>query len=422
MSEQTPEPNASAADDGFANADAEPSMEDILASIRKIIADDSEPVPMDAPEADVVPSSVTVEAVAATHVEARVEPAPMASVTEALQSDDGLIDDGEFDIDALLTDFDVIEPDTAPKPAAKVDGATEAYTSVEDDLSIPAIPDDAAVVKPAASSGDDDMDRLMDELLVGMDDDVVGAPDAAEGPVSETVAPSAPEDDMDLVRSLMADLTDDDAPSHFPDDPIATDVSEPEVQADPLDAMEDNILDTMLDMTLENEMASFEAAEAARESAPASNHDAVPSLSDIAAAAEAEARSVPAAEAAALLGGATRAAAEEPVTEISGDTLTPMNASVPDAADQPAMETPMPRAARSDAILDDMTEEATMSAFAELNQVVEDKAILSERGPRIGDLVQEALKPMLKEWLDENLQGIVERAVAKEVKRIASGK
>ena len=82
----------------------------------------------------------------------------------------------------------------------------------------------------------------------------------------------------------------------------------------------------------------------------------------------------------------------------------------------------MPRAVRSDAILDDVTEEATMSAFAQLNQVVEDKAILSERGPRVGDLVQEALKPMLKEWLDENLQGIVERAVAKEVKRIATGK
>jgi cell pole-organizing protein PopZ len=82
----------------------------------------------------------------------------------------------------------------------------------------------------------------------------------------------------------------------------------------------------------------------------------------------------------------------------------------------------MQSALRSDAILDDVTESATMSAFAELNQVVEDKAILSERGPRIGDLVQDALKPMLKEWLDENIQGIVERAVAKEVKRIATGK
>jgi len=36
--------------------------------------------------------------------------------------------------------------------------------------------------------------------------------------------------------------------------------------------------------------------------------------------------------------------------------------------------------------------------------------------------VQGAFRPMLKEWLDANLKGIVERAVAKEVKRISSGK
>ena len=80
------------------------------------------------------------------------------------------------------------------------------------------------------------------------------------------------------------------------------------------------------------------------------------------------------------------------------------------------------QAVNTDAILDDVTETAAAGAFAKLNQVVEEKAVFNERGPRIGDLVQEALKPMLKDWLDENLKGIVERAVAKEVKRISSGK
>ena len=47
---------------------------------------------------------------------------------------------------------------------------------------------------------------------------------------------------------------------------------------------------------------------------------------------------------------------------------------------------------------------------------------MADRGDRIGDLVQEALRPMLKEWLDKNLKGIVERAVTKEVKRISTGK
>ena len=82
----------------------------------------------------------------------------------------------------------------------------------------------------------------------------------------------------------------------------------------------------------------------------------------------------------------------------------------------------MPRAAKSDAILDKVTETATADVFASLNKVVEEKATIAERGDRIGDLVQEALRPMLKEWLDTNLKGIVERAVTKEVKRISSGK
>jgi len=82
----------------------------------------------------------------------------------------------------------------------------------------------------------------------------------------------------------------------------------------------------------------------------------------------------------------------------------------------------MPRAKKSDAILDEVEKTASADVFASLNKVVEEKAILAERGDRIGDLVMEALRPMLKEWLDANLKGIVERAVTKEVKRISSGK
>ena len=38
----------------------------------------------------------------------------------------------------------------------------------------------------------------------------------------------------------------------------------------------------------------------------------------------------------------------------------------------------------------------------------------------IEGLVREMLRPMLKEWLDENLPGIVDKHVEAEVKRIAS--
>ncbi|HHL43729.1 MAG TPA: DUF2497 domain-containing protein [Hellea balneolensis] len=73
-------------------------------------------------------------------------------------------------------------------------------------------------------------------------------------------------------------------------------------------------------------------------------------------------------------------------------------------------------------LVDEETDREATEAFASLNQAVREKTRLEESGPPIGDLVQEALKPMLQEWLDKNLKGIVERAVTKEIKRISSGK
>jgi len=188
-------------------------------------------------------------------------------------------------------------------------------------------------------------------------------------------------------------------------------------ETDDLDAMEDDIFESILEMTLDDEVEAFDAAAEADPSGP--------SLADIAAAAEAEAIVEPAVmvKSAAVLGAKT----QNPHTQETAAAETDDNSAEPvkptPAKPAPSeMETPIPSPLRSDAILDDVTEQATMTAFAELNQVVEDKAILSERGPRIGDLVQDALKPMLKEWLDENIQAIVERAVAKEVKRIEDGK
>ena len=40
-------------------------------------------------------------------------------------------------------------------------------------------------------------------------------------------------------------------------------------------------------------------------------------------------------------------------------------------------------------------------------------------GPTVDELARALLRPMLKEWLDANLAGIVETQVRKEVERIA---
>lgn len=73
---------------------------------------------------------------------------------------------------------------------------------------------------------------------------------------------------------------------------------------------------------------------------------------------------------------------------------------------------------------------APLAAFEQLQRVVQAK---KERpvpppprpapaagGLTVEHLVSEAIRPMVRDWLDENLQPIVERMVAREIKRIAS--
>jgi uncharacterized protein len=71
---------------------------------------------------------------------------------------------------------------------------------------------------------------------------------------------------------------------------------------------------------------------------------------------------------------------------------------------------------------------AASSAFARLNQAVQDSVPvpaapdpgppMSAGGKTMEDLVKEMLRPMLKDWLDRNLPAIVERYVEREIVRL----
>ena len=56
-----------------------------------------------------------------------------------------------------------------------------------------------------------------------------------------------------------------------------------------------------------------------------------------------------------------------------------------------------------------------MSAFTQLARTVE----MPTAGRTLEDVVRELLRPLLKDWLDQNLPGIVEAAVQAEVERIS---
>ncbi|MGX9393053.1 PopZ family protein [Nitrobacteraceae bacterium UC4446_H13] len=118
----------------------EPSMEEILASIRRIIADDETKTP--AAEQSPAAKSAPVAAAAA-------KPAPVAGVAgaSAMTSQSAseppkpaakAASNNQDDIDALMADFDApAAPATVSKPAAPEDDVLE----LTDDMALPDIPD-----------------------------------------------------------------------------------------------------------------------------------------------------------------------------------------------------------------------------------------------------------------------------------------
>ena len=66
-----------------------------------------------------------------------------------------------------------------------------------------------------------------------------------------------------------------------------------------------------------------------------------------------------------------------------------------------------------------LSREATAAVGSAFNTLTE---TVKKHEPTLDDVVREALRPMLKSWLDENLPRVVERMVQAEVERIARGR
>ncbi len=96
---------------------------------------------------------------------------------------------------------------------------------------------------------------------------------------------------------------------------------------------------------------------------------------------------------------------------------TPLSESFPEPAAAPTL-TPAPA---YNTLVGDSAAASAASAFAGLASAArrpsEDAPAVA--GPTIDELARSLLRPMLKEWLDAHLPGIVEAEVRKEVERIA---
>jgi hypothetical protein len=84
----------------------------------------------------------------------------------------------------------------------------------------------------------------------------------------------------------------------------------------------------------------------------------------------------------------------------------------------PAAAEDPPAPAPAEALVSAPAAAAAASAFGALSA-----AIAMPRGDRtLEDVVRELLRPLLQQWLDENLPAIVQQSVEAEVERIARGR
>ena len=110
----------------------------------------------------------------------------------------------------------------------------------------------------------------------------------------------------------------------------------------------------------------------------------------------------------------------EAEVEAVEDTFEPAVESAPDLQPEPelAVEEEMPMSANAAPLTDTATVSAAAGSLGKLLSNVE-FGEAAGGATTIDALVREMLRPMLKEWLDDNLPGIVEKQVEAEVQRIA---
>jgi uncharacterized protein len=109
-----------------------------------------------------------------------------------------------------------------------------------------------------------------------------------------------------------------------------------------------------------------------------------------------------------------------PPAEMSIDDImaAPMVADIPPAIEAAPAAKPLqaapatiaaPAATTADALMSDVTVAASLT-----------KSPAFRSGATVEDLVLEALRPMLKDWLDGNLPGLVQSLVEKEIRRLSA--
>lgn len=113
-------------------------------------------------------------------------------------------------------------------------------------------------------------------------------------------------------------------------------------------------------------------------------------------------------------------AAEEPLLLTEDMMVSEPEVPAPEPAAEPvpvAVAVPLPP---QEALLAPAVAAAAAASVGQLLRAVttERSAAVTRGGPTIEDVVREELRPLLKDWLDQHLPGVVERLVRAEIERV----
>lgn len=118
-----------------------------------------------------------------------------------------------------------------------------------------------------------------------------------------------------------------------------------------------------------------------------------------------------------------RAVAAEPASDTMARTDWKQRLATPVGSPPPVQEpAPAPQAAANlpetprSAIISDVAGRQVAAAFGELSD-----AFAASRRRSFDEVAEEMMRPMLQEWLDNNLPTLVERLVREEIERVARG-
>lgn len=122
----------------------------------------------------------------------------------------------------------------------------------------------------------------------------------------------------------------------------------------------------------------------------------------------------------------TAAAADRLYEEDDEPSVATMAAQAASVVEEDASQedhTPVPKQAARDELLSDAAASAATGAFAKLSHAFQrtpvEESIADGDGRSIEQFVEDIIRPMLRDWLDEKLPPIVERLVEKEIHKIA---